>query len=85
MKVQEAEQHIDRALAELIEHFDAVQILVTWPNEQGGTNLTMRGRGDWYARKGMAHAFIEDGVAQDTSDQIARKLNPPDTPESWNK
>ncbi len=74
---------LEQTAAKLGEHFDAVQILVSW-NENGTTSLAKRGTGNWYARQGMAHEFITSDIAQDTAVQIAERLNPPrDDGEDW--
>lgn len=63
--------------ARLGEHFEAVQIMVTW-NEEGLTKNLNRGVGNWYARQGMAHEFINADVAQENARQIAERLEPPE-------
>lgn len=68
---------IDRAVNDLLEHFDAVQILVSWPNEKGnGTNYCYRGGGNIFARQGMAHDFIARDAAEITADEIGRVVQP---------
>lgn len=65
------------------EHFDSVQILVSWV-ENGVSKHIPRGVGDWYARQGMAHSFINTDIAQDTAFQIAEKLNErPEDGDEW--
>lgn len=73
---------IEEAAAKLGEHCNSVQILVT-VSENGGTSGIKRGVGDWYARQGMAHEFINMDIASDTASQIAEKLNPPDEGDAW--
>jgi len=82
MTHEEAENIAEKAAAELGEHFDAVQILITW-NEEGRSICVKRGAGNWYARQGMAHEFINSDIAQDAAIQIAEKLNPPDKGDDW--
>jgi hypothetical protein len=65
------------------EHFSSVQILASWPIDGGGTRASKWGVGDWYARQGMAHAFINTEQAEELSDQIAKKLDPPDESDAW--
>ena len=63
------DQHVDA----LMEHFSTVNILVTYPCEDGnGTMGVARGAGDFYARFGMAMEFIDRAKA----DTLAEKINP---------
>jgi hypothetical protein len=64
---------LSSAVERLGEHFDAVQILVSW-NEQGQSHCMKSGAGNWYARQGMAHEFINQDVAQENAFQLANKL-----------
>lgn len=57
MDKEEAEPLLAKALAILAEHFDAVQILVTW-NEDGESKDMASGSGNWYARLGLARAML---------------------------
>lgn len=76
---------IDAEVAKILEHVDAVQILVSW-NEQAISKNLYRGGGNWFARQGMAHDFINQDVAQENAKQLADKLEPPpDDAESWKK
>ena len=47
------------ACAKLMEEFDAVQLLVTWADGDRNTHMIQWGRGNWYARRGMADTFCE--------------------------
>lgn len=78
----ETTTRIDAAVASLCEHFDVVQILVS-TNDEGETRQCFRGGGNWYARQGMAHAFINFDVAQDNARELAKQINPPDDGEAW--
>lgn len=83
MKREEAERILEDAAARLGEHFDAVQILASG-NEEGLTFCCKRGVGNWYARRGMAHEFINADQAQEIAHQIAQVLKPPpDEGEAW--
>ncbi len=73
---------VDAAVAALGEHFDSVQILVSTV-EGTKTRCIKRGSGNWYARQGMAHEFVNEDVAVENARQIADRLNPPD--EGWKK
>lgn len=79
----EAEKLLEETAAKIGEHFDVVQILVSWSHE-GQTSSIKRGVGNWYARQGMAHEFINEDVAQDNALAIAQRLNDkPDEGDSW--
>lgn len=50
---------LDRALAILTEHFEAVTILVTrFDGESGNTVSAWRGRGNWHARYGQVREWV---------------------------
>jgi hypothetical protein len=74
----EAEERLAAAAAALGEHFDAVQILGSW-TDAGHTLCSKKGVGNWYARQGMAHEFINEDVALEQAVAIARRLNPPES------
>lgn len=69
---------LERHVAELAEIYDSVQVMVTWLKPDGTTSSQKRGSGDWYARQGLAHEFIDENIAEDAAVHIARKLEPPD-------
>jgi hypothetical protein len=56
---------VDAAAEKLGEQFDAVQILASGPRDGGGTRCFKSGSGNWYARQGMAHEFIEEDRANE--------------------
>lgn len=85
MTGEECEKLLEKIARELGEQFDAVQLMVSW-NQEGMTYCTKRGAGNWYARQGMAHEFIQQDIAQEHANRIASKLEPPpDDAESWKK
>ena len=53
---------IDLCAEQISEHTDCVQILCSW-TDGGNTKYVMKGRGNWYARVGMAHAFVNNDAA----------------------
>lgn len=56
---------IDKSINELMVHFDAVQIFVT--RQDGETSMFAgRGKGNYYSRLGMIHAWLE--VPEDSED-----------------
>lgn len=75
----EADDMLDIEARKLAEHFDSVQILVTW-TENNLTYCGKVGAGDWYARQGAAHEFINQDAAQDQAREIAKAMpqEPPD-------
>ena len=66
---------LDAALHILGEQFEHVQIMATSTIE-GKTVSNSRGCGNWYARLGMAHEFINEEVARENALKIADKLKP---------
>lgn len=58
---------------QLMEHFDAVQILATVVSERG-TELVAIGSGNWYARRGMAEEFINRDRAVTEANEIAEAI-----------
>lgn len=88
MNRDEAEKYLSKVLTELVEHFEGVQILATRMAPEGaGTERFFMGAGNWYARQGLAHAFIKNDEAQTLASEIGDKLEPPpaDDAESWKK
>jgi hypothetical protein len=78
-------EKIDWLLAQLSEHFDAVQVLTSW-SEQCETRSIFRGAGNWHARQGMAHEFINKDVAQEHAFAMRSADTPPpdnDDSEAW--
>lgn len=84
MSPAEAQKLIEECAAKLGEHFEAVQILASW-TDQGVTHGSKRGCGNWYARQGLAHEFINQDMAHEHAVQIAEHLNPPDDSDTWKK
>lgn len=84
MTDEEVEALLSQFAGKLGELFDHVQIMVTW-NEDGFTKAWYKGRGNWYARQGMAHEFIKQNEAQTQAKEIADHMNPPDDSDDWRK
>lgn len=82
MTATEAEKILEETAAKLGEYFDHVQIMGTW-NEESLTKASYRGLGNWYARQGMAHEFINHDVSQDLACQINEQISRPDEGDSW--
>lgn len=81
MTTEAAERMLEQCAHALGEHFGAVQIMATW-DEAGITKCSYRGVGNWYARQGMAHEFINADIAQESAKQIAEQLKEPPE-EGW--
>lgn len=77
------EGQVDRAIALLMEHFDAVQVLCCRLHGDGSTGRIYKGRGLWHARTGMATEFLEEDQADTTARGIAGQLDIPDEGEGW--
>jgi hypothetical protein len=76
MTDEEATKFIDECVARISEHFDSVQILASRRHPAaGGTQALMRGAGDWYARQGMAHEFIDLDRAKTQAHEIANEMD----------
>lgn len=82
MTAQEAEKMLEEFAAKIGEHFEAVQILASW-TEKGISMHSKRGSGNWYARLGMCHEFINTNKADDQAVLIAEKLTPPNDGDDW--
>ncbi len=55
---QSTEDILDGHVAQLMEHFDTVEIFVTSYQPNQTTNYTARGSGNWFARKGQIQEWI---------------------------
>lgn len=77
MTDSEGRKILESAVSKLGEHFDHVQILVTW-QEGEITHRLQRGYGNWYARQGLAHEFINEDVARENAEAIGEKIKPPE-------
>jgi hypothetical protein len=65
----------DSCVARLLEHCDAVQIMMTGSRNGGDQCWSLaRGGGNWYARQGLAHEFITSDVAMENARQIGMVL-----------
>lgn len=64
MKQQELEALLAKTVAELAEHFDAIQIVGSVLLPSGDTACCSRGSGNWYARKAMCQELVERDQAR---------------------
>lgn len=69
---------LERHVRELSEIYDCVQVLATGLRPDNTTFSHKRGSGNFYARQGLAHEFIQDNVSEDLAVYIAKELDPPD-------
>lgn len=86
MTPEEAEKWLGEMVAKIGEEFDCVQILVSKMAPEGnGTERIFIGSGNWYARFGMAHAFIQRDQAQEIGKEVSAQMPqpPPDDSEDW--
>lgn len=82
MTAEDRNRIIGRALADLHEHFDAVQIVASVVHDDGVTTSHHGGRGNWYARRALCQEFCE----VDQCRTLAREINqstPPPEGEEW--
>ena len=64
---------VHRHVTLLMEHFDAVQVLVSVCTDQG-TESVFLGEGNWFARQGMAHDFITKDKATIEANELSKVL-----------
>lgn len=64
-----SEVEIDKRIAELMIHFDTVQIFVTRVDD-GITMGAARGNGNWYARVGHVSCWVERMIGDDAADEV---------------
>lgn len=85
MNTEQVKDEIQRLILEITEQLPdaSVQVLCSWPN-CGNTASVQTGVGNWYARQGMAHEFINVDIAQENANQIANAIKPSsDNGEEW--
>lgn len=76
MTTLDVKHRVDRLLTELTEMLPDlhIQVLATW-NEGGSTRMLETGSGNWYARQGLAHSFIEADRAQEHAFELGKQLH----------
>lgn len=77
LKPEDEGRIVEQCAQRLGEYFDCVQIMCS-RSDSTGTFVLKRGVGNWYARQGMAHEFINQDVAQENAEAIAEKLKTED-------
>lgn len=65
---------IQEILEELSEHFDSIQILGTFMDEDGDTGKVSMGKGNWYARQGLCREFMEQDAAATNAYELSKVL-----------
>lgn len=61
---------VQHHITALMEHFEAVQILVSSSTPEGTESVFM-GAGNWFARQGMARDFLNQDQARTNAKEIA--------------
>ena len=61
-------------MQELSEHFDSLQLLGTFIDDDGNTCKISYGCGNWYARIGVAREFIEQDAAVTNAYELAKAI-----------
>lgn len=75
MEAENAKAAILKALEILGEHYGAVQILASHETVNGETAFAAWGVGNWYARQGMAHQFLENEKAKNFAWEMNQREN----------
>ena len=85
MTNKEREQLLAFHVEALGEHFDAVQIVASFPTGPGNqlTGFATRGTGNWFARVKLCEEFSATYRRRELADAIAEKIEPPDEGEAW--
>jgi len=78
----EMEKLLKSSISVLMEHFEAVQILVSRSTPEETQSLFI-GRGNWFARQGMAREFITEDESRTMANELGETLNSDDSGESW--
>lgn len=61
-------------MRELSEHFDSLQLLGTFIDDEGNTGKVSMGSGNWYARIGVAREFIEQDAAATNAYELSKVI-----------
>lgn len=64
MSNEERVKRLDCIIAQLDEFAGCFELLASWTLPTGGTFNYFSGRGNWYARQGMAREFLERDSAE---------------------
>jgi hypothetical protein len=70
------EEAVDRCLGILGEHYDSIQILASYVDDEGENTIRIyKGKGSVFARHGMAHDFLNDDLRHETAKTLAEIIN----------
>lgn len=80
MTDDEATKVLDDAAAALGEHFEAVIIIASrpFPANERLTQIVHRGRGNWYAQRGMMREVMENDQARTVAHHVREQLKDSD-------
>ena len=73
MKRDEAVEFLNSHASQLSEHFDSVLILASYLEPDGTTAAVASGQGNFYARIGMAHKFVEQARAEGLAEELSKR------------
>jgi len=71
---QESLKIVGEHISSLMEHFESVQVLCSRHNPSIGTENVYLGAGNWFARQGMAHDFINQDKSRTEASEIAKAM-----------
>lgn len=74
MTTKEKQDMLLKLVQDLGEHFEAVQLLVSWQNDENKTSMISQGGGNYYARIGMAKNFVESDMAFENAEALAKQI-----------
>lgn len=85
MTNHQREAMLQAHVAALSEHFDAVQIVASFPTGPGNqlSGFATRGSGNWFARVKMCEEFAATYYRREMADTVAERMAPPDDGEAW--
>lgn len=83
MSPEERRAEIEMCVHRLMEFADCIQVLASYTDSEG-THSCYLGAGNWFARTGMAHDFLERDESQTAANAVKPFLQPPpDDGETW--
>lgn len=86
MDRKQADELLTRAIDNIREHFDDVQVFATRVDENGLTESMTRGKGNFYARLAMADEFVSRSKAHQAAYEMLQLMPRPSDPnDDWKK
>lgn len=73
MTREQAVELLNTHAARLSEHFDSVVILASYMEADGTWAAIASGEGNWYARVGLCHQFLENARAEQFVNEFTRR------------